>query len=88
MKTIINGHDGKREIVAAAILVDGEIHTGKRHHEILHSAPTFGGYKHGIQGFVTNDGLFVNRKAARRIAIRAGQVTETISSELTSEDLW
>ncbi len=75
-------------IVAAAILVDGEVHTGKRHCDIFKMAPTFGGWKHGIQGFVTDDDKFVSRKAARSIAIRSGQITETISAELTSEDLW
>jgi hypothetical protein len=31
---------------------------------------------------------FVDRAAAKRIALRSGQITKTISDTLTSEDLW
>jgi hypothetical protein len=79
----------KRSIVNAAILVDGVIHTGRRHCDILRSAPTFGGYKHGEQGFVDNFGIFVNRYQAERIARRAGQLIDEVKGGvLTSEDLW
>lgn len=42
------------------------------------------------QGFVTDDGNFVNRDEAKEIALAANQVKngKTISKTLTSEDLW
>ena len=43
-----------------------------------------------IQGFITNEGRFVNRKEAFRIALAAGQINESAGSngELFSEDLY
>lgn len=43
-----------------------------------------------IQGFITNEGRFVNRKEAFRIALAAGQIDESAGSngELFSEDLY
>lgn len=42
------------------------------------------------QGFVTDDGKFVDRKEAKRIAIAANQVRidRTLHDELFSENLW
>lgn len=56
-------------IVAAAIIKDDIIYTGRRHHEILQSQPM--GFLRGCrQGFITDDGVFVDRVEAFRIAIR------------------
>lgn len=41
------------------------------------------------QGFVTQDGRFVDRREAKRIAYRAGQlIRETHPTDLFSEDVW
>ena len=46
-------------------------------------------YDHdSIQGFLTNDDEFVDRKKALEIAFESGQITKSISSQLYSEDLW
>lgn len=43
----------------------------------------------GEQGFMTNDGDFVDRKEALEIAFSCGQVEEPIAPpNLFSEDLW
>jgi len=75
------------KLVESAIKVEGVVHTGKRHHIILQSAPTFGEYKLGEQGFVDEDGKFWNRYQAARIAFHTGQ-TSVIKKNLTSEDMW
>lgn len=43
-----------------------------------------------IQGFITNEGRFVNRKEAFQIALAAGQIDESagVDRELFSEDLY
>jgi hypothetical protein len=48
-------------IVQAAIRKDEIIYTGKRHHNILGAAVSFGYLKDGDQGFVTDTGEFVDR---------------------------
>ena len=42
------------------------------------------------QGFITSEGMFVNRYVAHRIALRAGQTTRQphADSELISADVW
>jgi len=74
-------------IVESAILKDGVIHTGRRHHNILNSAKPFGALKNGEQGFVTDKGEFVNRQEAARIAFECGQIKE-MKKDLYSEDLY
>ena len=39
------------------------------------------------QGFLTENGLFLNRTQAKQHALKCGQV-ETIGTELFSEELW
>ena len=48
-------------IKEAAILKDGFIYTGKRHHNILNNAKPFGALRMGLQGFVTFEYEFVDR---------------------------
>ena len=79
--------------MAAAILQDGEVWTGRRHHEIIHEIVDITGVKPvtGEQGFWTDDGWFVRRVPALHIAAEHGQVVlgETMHKrELFSEDLW
>ena len=86
-----------KRIVAAAVSVDGVIismEQPKRHGDILENLFFFFNVaenveKQMIQGFLTNQGKFVNRKAAMRIAKRAGQVDKNDEgTTLISEDLW
>lgn len=82
------------KIVAAAILYEGRLYTlpqPARHSHVI------GVIWHEIkkqvagetQGFVTDEGKFVDRKEALRIATEAGQITEPSGlPELYSEDLW
>lgn len=82
-------------IKCAAIRYNGEIYEGERHCDIgirmvqegICDRPYPGGE---AQGFVTEDGTYVNRKAAMAIALRAGQVEKGKTHnkhELFSEDL-
>lgn len=64
-----------------------------RHHNIIANMRDAGyeGPLHGDhQGFLLNDGRFARRKPALYVAEKAGQLIggKTISSTLTSEDLW
>ena len=80
------------KIRAAAIFLDGKIYTGFRHHKIIHQIYEDSGIRPvtGKQGFVTDTGLFVDRAEAARIAIAAGQITETKYhfTDLFSEEMW
>lgn len=76
-------------IVNSAVLHNGIIYTGKRHHNIFQSTYPLGCIKNGIQGFVTDTGKFVDRIEAAKIAIECGQIEKTKwGNELYSEDLW
>ena len=74
-------------IVQSAIIKDGIVYTGKRHHNILGAAEPFGFLKDGKQGFVTDTGEFVTREEAARIAFDCGQIKEP-KRILFSEDLY
>lgn len=78
-------------IKEAAILHDGKVWTGRRHHNVIQkiieelgreAAPVT-----GEQGFVTECGKFLDRKDAARVAFEAGQVPE-LYTVLMSEDLY
>lgn len=70
--------EGQSRIRSAAILQDGVIYIGRRHNEIISEIVTSTGISPvtGEQGFVTENGEFVNRKRAARIAYESGQVKE------------
>ncbi len=74
-----------------------------RHHTILwwcaglgpdtkpHGGPViYEDFPRHEQGFITNQGMFVDRYEARRIATAAGQLQERASNlpQLFSEDVW
>jgi len=64
-----------------------------RHPDLLRRAHELGLHDPGpaYQGFVTSEGVFVDRKQALEIAIAAGQVVDKKSGNLNmlfSEDLW
>ncbi len=70
-------------ILAAAIRKNGVTLIGKRHHLI----PNLCG---GEQGFITTDGIFLDRKKAAKHALECGQIKELKyqKNELFSEELW
>jgi hypothetical protein len=89
-------------IVAAAVrTIDGLIHTmprPHRHHHIVHAMHRPDNTKEndliiaeGEQGFITDDGEFVERVMAANLAVEAGQIRREkliAPPRLYSEDLW
>jgi hypothetical protein len=77
-------------IKGAAILKDGVMYTGKNHAEIFQKTLPLGCLRNGYQGFVTTDGMFVNRIDALLIAKANNQIITKHGSpqELYSEDLY
>lgn len=79
-------------ILESAIVYDDQVFTGKRHHEIIHRLVFELGYDppiRGIQGFVDDDGRFINRKDATAEAIKCGQIEKLKWPPLLySEDLY
>jgi len=64
-----------------------------RHHEVFVQMRARGIFDKGAfrnQGFILEDGSFVDRATAKQIGIQSGQVKEEKmnSNILTSEDLW
>ncbi len=77
----------------AAVMIFGRIYTGKRHHDALRAARLCGIDRQHLQrarqGFITDDGRFLDRKAAAEHALACGQVKTLKDSEcLYSEDLY
>ncbi len=72
-----------KTIVKAAIKIDGKVYEGYRHGNIMQS---FWEDNPGVrieakdQGFLTNDGEFVDRVTAAKIAFEAGQIPNGIYS--------
>ena len=71
----------------------------QRHHDVIRLMAKTLGWSPGelrvtydaTQGFLLSDGRFVNRKAAKLVAIKAGQLlprANAHSTELFSEDVW
>lgn len=78
-------------IAAAAILYDDQIWTGARHCDIMVTLLQYDRYEpvtQHMQGFLTDNGIFVSRADARNIAIRAGQLDADHKGVLMSELLW
>lgn len=73
-------------IIKAAIIKGGTIYTGKRHGDIFPQMP-IGFLRCAEQGFVTENGEFVNRNQAAQIAYECGQIPRP-KPELFSEDLY
>jgi hypothetical protein len=83
------------KVVAAAIRTgDGTVYSVPapgRHHNVIALMAEARVRADGpscTQGFLTDTGRFVDRKAAERLARASGQVSSLIGSVLTSEDLW
>ena len=78
------------KISQAGILLNGVIHCGKRHDQIIKNMVQMG-YPtpiRGVQGFVDEAMNFYTRSEAREICLQNGQLKNPISRILTSEDLW
>lgn len=85
----------QEHIAAAAIMVDGLTLTlprPSRHGDIIRAADIIaGGADFSNQGFITSQGRFVGRIAAKAMARDAGQTFlpgHHKGPELFSEDLW
>ena len=85
------------KIALAAIKYDGYIYVGLRHAWIRDFIFDFLGWSESLRldfirnmkdGFVTHDGIFIDRDTALVVALECGQVKEIIGGCLTSEDLW
>lgn len=78
-------------IIAAAVKLDNTVYIGRRHCNILQSLikQNFN-IKSAPQGFITTDGVFLDRKQGAIHAISCGQITKLKyqSKTLFSEDLW
>ncbi len=83
-------------VVSAAVSKDGTVYTlprPARHHDVIRHMHEQGVSRgHSDQGFVLNDGRFVMRKPALRVAEEAGQILEGAKLRrvhgLFSEDVW
>lgn len=95
-KFVLTFYGGIKLIKSSAIQrkSDGKIWTGLRHCNAIHAAIEDGiarvTAEDFIQGFVTDDGKFVNRREAFKIALNCNQLinVQTSVPMLTSEDLW
>jgi hypothetical protein len=67
-------------IKSAAIKVNDKIYTGHRHYQIipvaLENNPEISYITQNMQGFVTDNGEFVDREVAAKIAYQYGQIKE------------
>jgi hypothetical protein len=76
-------------ITTCAINQDGNIYTGDNHSEIIrqmiHHGHDFNGTS--VYGFVTDNGIFMNRQEAYQHAFECGQVWGKCIPELYSQDL-
>jgi hypothetical protein len=67
-----------KKIKESAILFEGKVYTGKRHHNVIQRIIADTDVKRvgaqWPQGFVTEDGEFVDREEAAKIALASGQV--------------
>lgn len=83
-------NDGKEHQSQPNNIKTGYVICGRRHHNCIHTFLALG-LEHpkttAIQGFLTNDNLFVDRVEAAKIAYVAGQVQEQ-HKILISEDLY
>ena len=78
-------------IKEAAIMHEGKIWTGRRHHNVIKKIVDECGIQvapvHGEQGFVTECGKFLSREDAAKVAFEAGQIPKP-KTTLFSEDLY
>ena len=87
-------NDGKKHKHQPRNIDSGFVVAGRRHHNVFLTVADIKdvqykdyGYSENIQGFLTSDDRFVNRKEAGQIAFDAGQ-TAKLTECLFSEDLY
>ena len=77
---------------SAILFPNGKIYTGKRHCDCFLAAREAGetSPRHDVQGFMTDDGKFLDRVEAGKHAIACGQIEELrfCTKRLFSEDLY
>jgi len=82
-------HINPKIIAAAVIDENNNVHSlnpPMRHHNIIHKLFPI---KIIEQGFLLNDGTFIDRLTAASIAIKSGQINKLNNPpELFTEDLW
>lgn len=85
----IRGNKQVKIKCAAIKFPNGKIYVGKRHHDCFKVAWLAGERppRNEIQGFMTDDGRFLNRIAAAFVAYAAGQIPKPVKT-LFSEDLY
>jgi hypothetical protein len=93
-ETTTNSTDALTTVKFAAVLVDGLIFIGKRHHNVFQTLFDCG-YEPAEsqkcpQGFVGSNGKFLTRTEAAKVALASGRITKLKHSttELYSEDLY
>jgi len=90
----IHFEDDKEYVHQPKNIQYGLVICGHRHHNVFAVLSGLGinrlkYSKHHIQGFLTNDNIFVDREQAMEIAYKAGQINEKKKyRELYSEDIY
>ncbi len=92
-RILARGGKVKRRVVAAALRKDGVIYSlppPARHDTVILMMFDAHGVKamDADQGFVLDDGTFLDRAEAEKVAIEAGQIKRKATGGLFSEDLW
>lgn len=79
-------------IKESAIFFKGKVYTGRRHCDILcdESLPSRGYLRSGFQGFITDEGIFLDRYEALTVASKCNQLIwkHPPYDQLMSEDLY
>jgi hypothetical protein len=83
----------KGKIAGVAIKIGSKVHVmdaPSRHHNIIHSLARQGiSIEDRVEGFVLEDGTFLNRRDAESYGRKIGQINGKLHGTiLTSEDLW
>lgn len=95
-------NDGVNHTHSPANIMTGFVICGRRHHNCISIFAMMVGFPYDekgmklhqteVQGFLTNNNLFVSRKEALKIATEAKQLIHEVKLDsnigLTSEDVW
>lgn len=95
-QTYVHPDTRPERIVAAAIRQDGKVWSGGSHSGLIYGPmaedlcepgeiPIVLEYE---KGFLGDNGMFLSRKSARRIAKKAGQIPMDFNEVLLSQHLW
>ena len=85
----IHYDDGQKYVHQPKNITTGYVVAGRRHCNCILTNSLIGRRPPDVEGFVTTDNLFLDRKQACALAIGALQVKpQDVSGKLYSEDLW